>query len=319
MPAIPAEAFDHGDVRRYNRGCTCRPCRDAWNAHDKQGKYLRANGRGRRTSPARSIAHIALLREAGMTDTEIRSAAGRLPLSTFYQLLKNTTLIHHTTESRILAIPAPTGRECRSQALVSALGSTRRLQALAADGFSSRFLAARMNRKRDLVSLVQNYQPDEEGRLSLAAARDIRALVEDLAGRDPSEFGVSDTAANRARDRAAANGWAGTAYWDAEDYDNPAFDPAVADDPVWFALAENTLELQGLGLDWEQAADRLDTPVDELRAAVARYHSGTYATEGWKCNRPGCSLVRKTRGMCDRHYKQSQREAALAARLEVAA
>lgn len=261
----PGPLPDHGDARRYRRGCTCRPCTDAATAEAKKWEYLRSIGRTSLIPSGPAIARIWALRAAGMTDLEINSRA-RLVGGHLYQILKHKMPIRHYTAARILAIPVPDheGEPTRNGAFVPRLGTIRRLQALTADGWPAVILEQRLGTGQGYVSYFLRGEGGDTVRLFTAAS--VRHLCHDLQGADPEGNRGAITAA---RKRAARNSWAGTAYWDDDDYDNPDFTPAVNEPPRYVVLAENGLELERLGHTRQQAADRLGVTKDALQHAYS--------------------------------------------------
>ncbi|MEV6580207.1 hypothetical protein AB0M92_18815 [Streptomyces sp. NPDC051582] len=260
----PGPLPDHGDVRRYRRGCTCPPCTSAATAEAKKWEYLRSIGRSSLVPAGPTIARIWALRAAGMTDAEIDTAAdlksGRLNF-----IIRTGKPIRHFTAARILAVPVPeaAGEPTRNGAFVPSLGTTRRLQALTADGWPACVLEKRMGTGQGYVSYFLRGDAGDTVRLFTAAS--VRRLCHDLQRTEPQG---NRGAITSARKRAARNGWAGTAYWDDDDYDNPDFTPAVKEPPRYAVLAENGLELERLGHTRQQAADRLGVTKDALQHAI---------------------------------------------------
>ncbi|MGX1129946.1 AraC-like DNA-binding protein [Streptomyces glaucescens] len=227
---IPAEAFGHGDVRRYRRGCTCRPCTDAATAEARRWKYLRDTGRGGDFDATKVINHVWKLRAAGLTDREIRKAA-KLSPAHLYQIIRNGGTVRQSTAARILSIPVPTDREgpTRNGAHVPILGTRRRLQTLSAEGWPFKELDRRLGTGAGYTAYLIR-AAGEMVRFSTADA--IRHLYTELADLTPEEHGVAPAVAKQTRARAADKNWARAAYWDAEDFDNPDFKPATNDDQI---------------------------------------------------------------------------------------
>jgi len=223
-PAIPAEAFEHGDPRRYRRGCRCRLCTDGVTAEVLQGRYLRATGRGRSTTPERAARHIARLRNVGMPDMEIMADA-LVGQDVFYRIVRLAGTIHRSTEIRVLAVK-PRDTELRGSGIhIPGLGTVRRLRALAADGWTAAELGRRSGKAKQFIVYLQN-QP-EGITVRRWVATYVNDLYTDLSPLKPEDNGVAAHFAQRTRDRAAAKGWMGTAWWDDESLDDPDFDPAA--------------------------------------------------------------------------------------------
>jgi hypothetical protein len=221
---VPAEAFDHGDARRYRRGCTCRPCTDAAVAEARHWKYLRDTGRSGSVAASKVIAHIWRLRAAGMTDREIQAQAELSPPH-LYQIIRLGGTVRHTTATRILSIPVP--ESCgpsRNGAHVPILGTVRRLQTLNAEGWPCKELDRRLDTGSGYTAYLLRAGGDT---VRLSTADNIRHAYRGLIELLPEDHGVTAVNAKLTRARAAAKQWARAAYWDDEGFDDPNFDPAA--------------------------------------------------------------------------------------------
>ncbi|MET9727709.1 hypothetical protein [Streptomyces zaomyceticus] len=224
--AIPAEAFDHGDPRRYSRGCRCDICKKGITAETRRRRYLRATGRALLTTPDRAAAHVESLRAAGMTDAQILGEAALAP-DTLYRIVRRSGGLLRKTEARILAIRPARAAGRGSGANVPALGTVRRLRALAADGWTATELGRQAGKHKQFIVHLQNM--DEGGQVRMWVADYVRRLQDELAGLAPEDF-IAPTLVKRTRQRASAKNWASSAYWDSEDFDDPDFTPALRDD-----------------------------------------------------------------------------------------
>ncbi|GGW81945.1 hypothetical protein [Streptomyces griseoloalbus] len=255
--AIPAEAFEHGDPRRYRRGCRCTTCKTGMTATVRRQRYLRTTGRGTRVSPQRAARHIELLRGLGMSDKGIQTEAAVCP-NVFYRITQQRTHIHRDTEARLLAVKPRQVDTPRSGAHISGRGTIRRLRALAADGWPATRLGERCGKHKQFIVQLQNSDPDTTV-VRRWVADYVTELSGRLAGQRPEDHGIAAHIAERVRKTAAGKGWAGTAYWDPDDYDNPGFTPAtsadtkrrqqIAEDAHWI--------MRHGGLDRATAAQRL--------------------------------------------------------------
>ena len=267
-PAIPAEAFDHGDPRRYRRGCRCRRCTVGVTAEVRKARYLRKTGRGSMTTPDKAANRIARLRALGMQDGEICKAAS-VGADALYRIMKRERPILRRTEARILAVAPPQGEVLGSGALTSGLGTVRRLRALAADGFTATALGSRAGKHKQFIVYLQNSKLDAQVRLWVSDY--VRDLYADLDGLAPEGAGVAPHIAKRTRLLAAKKGWVGRGYWDAEDFDNPDFVPAAVAAPRYIVLSEDCLELESLGHTRQQIAERFGITKNHLDTALSRY------------------------------------------------
>ncbi|MEU0659575.1 hypothetical protein [Streptomyces lavendulocolor] len=224
--AIPAEAFDHGDPKRYRRGCRCRKCITGVTAEVRRGRYLRATGRSFLTTPDKAAQHIGRLRAAGMADQDMYKTA-RIAPNCFYRILRREGQIRRSTEQRIIAIPVPAQYSRGSGTHVPALGTVRRLRTLAADGWTATELGRRAGKHKQFIVYLQNM--DGAGRVRMWVADYVRRLYDELAALQPDDF-IAAHVVERTRKHAAAKDWPSSAYWDADDFDNPDFVPATSDE-----------------------------------------------------------------------------------------
>lgn len=272
-PAIPANAFAHGDVRRYNRGCHCTPCTRAATANRRHARYLRETGRGTRTTPDRAATHIRRLRAAGLLDAQIQTAADNLAPDAFYAILRGARQIHRNTEARILAIPVPvTPATSRSCAPLPGIGTRRRLQALIANGWTAGALARHLGKTKQHIHYLM--QPTASGIVRQHVANEIRNLYQKLATRRPEDDGVTPRYAAQARALAARNGWHGPLAWD--DIDNPDAVPDTGDTPAPDRLridevAEDAAWLAAAGYSSDQIAARLGISRTYVNKALTRW------------------------------------------------
>lgn len=267
----PGPMPDHGDARRYRRGCTCQPCTTAATAEAKKWKYIRDTGGSSWVPAERVIRYVWRLRYAGMTDTQIREQAKLTPPH-LYQIIRNKVPVRYSTAARILAIPVPatTDSPNRNGTHVPGLGTLRRLQALTAEGWPAKELEKRLGTGAGYVSYLLRGEGSGTVRLFTAAA--IRNLFDQLDGQRPEDHGVPAPHAKTARNRAAKNLWPGAAYWDQDDFDNPDFQPATTSTPRYIELAENARDLeQTQGYTRQQAADRLGVTKNSLEKAISRW------------------------------------------------
>jgi hypothetical protein len=228
--ARPAEAFEHGDPKRYRRGCRCPECKAGDAAYRARLKYLRQTGRAITRTPNRAADHITLLRAGGLDDRDIRKQAD-IVCDVLYRIMRREGTILASTEARILAIPVPKqAGPIRSRAYVSGLGTRRRLRALVAAGWYSAELARRMGKTRRNFGLL--LEGRDTGNVAMFITDQARAVYAELHNQRPEDHGIAHYYAERARQYAAARGWAGPDYWDEDDFDNPDFVPATSDDDI---------------------------------------------------------------------------------------
>jgi transcriptional regulator with XRE-family HTH domain len=229
-PAIPAEAFDHGDHRRYRRGCRCEKCKAGANRANIKNRYLRQTERGLMRPADRAADHLLRLRAAGLDDKTIRSLTGICP-DVMYRILRREGVIHARTEARITSVPVPnTSGTSSNRAYIPGHGTVRRLRALVAAGWYQAELARRLGKQKE--NLKQIIDRGETGQVAQYVADEVRALYAELHNQTPEEHGVAARFADRARTTAANRGWAPPAYWDEDDFDNPHFVPALSNNQL---------------------------------------------------------------------------------------
>lgn len=169
---------------------------------------------------AQAAAHLDALAAAGVSRWQVVRLTG-LHHTTVYRLQPGQPCYAHTA-ARILAIPLPHTPHAvvGDSGLVPALGSTRRLQGLAALGWPMRELAARMGCH---VSHLCDLSRGEVERVTAARARAIAKLYDRLSGTP----GPSRRTVILSRKR----GWAPPLAWECECIEECAC-PSRVDDPM---------------------------------------------------------------------------------------
>jgi hypothetical protein len=137
---------------------------------------------------------------------------------------------------------------------VPAVGTHRRIQALAAAGWPLIHIAAHAGLGRPTISDLLRRQT-----VLADTAKAVAAAFEDLKAKKPERNGVDKVQAKRARDWAARNNWATLAYWNdrLDVIDDPHFEPLygvsrreqIAQDASWV--------MRTTGVDKATAAARL--------------------------------------------------------------
>lgn len=233
----------------------------------KHADYARTTNGPARVNPARAAAHIQQLRRAGLTDRQIRTAAGGLAESTLYRAAQQHARISCITERRILAIPLPTEpRTIVSLATTPPHGARRRLQALVHTGWPPVVLAAALGLRHARVHVLLSR---EDAPITVATDTAVRRLFRALWCQQPEEHGVRPIAAHRARLLAARHSWQPALAWD--DIDAADAVPNLgAEVSRVRAVVEDTAELVREGLSREGIAARLGIGWDAVRQAHRR-------------------------------------------------
>ncbi|MFE2346428.1 hypothetical protein [Kitasatospora cineracea] len=252
--AIPAEDIPHGDARRHRRGCRCDPCKAAVVRQNKHNIFLRQTGRGKMVTTTAAAKHLRSLRAAGMTDTQIQTAAKICP-DQLYRVLRNAGKINRITEQRILAVSVPKHGKQVSHALTDGIGTRRRLQALIVAGWPGSEIADRLGIHKEQVSYMT--RGCGSGKVTLKVEAAVRKVYLALWNQQPEAHGITPYAAQRARLRAERKGWAPAAAWDAIDDPNEVPRYGEQTESRTLAVIEDTAELALLGCTRDVIADRL--------------------------------------------------------------
>jgi lambda repressor-like predicted transcriptional regulator len=220
--------------------CRCPACGEANRLGAQQRNTAIAYGTWTGLVDAEPVrAHVQQLRTAGLSlqRLSVLSGVGYGTLSALVYGDPPTRRVRSRTERRVLAVQAdtaglPAGRR------VPATGTRRRLQALAAAGWSLPVLALRVsktprNLRRTLTTPT----------VTAATARAVAALYDELRQLDPPGRTPRERAgAERARSQARQHGWLPPRAWDdidtdpggdepdLDDTDRPAADEAVLDE-----------------------------------------------------------------------------------------
>lgn len=203
-------ADQHGTRSCYvQRGCRCDKCKAANRKYASDRARVNWTDRFEHqwTTPDQAVAHLDMLRGAGMGLRQIQLRTG-IARSTMMQL-RGRKRISRATEASILAVrPAPA-----AGARVDGTGTMRRLRALMAIGYSGKQIGDRLN------ITTANLWPLVRGRKHVhgATARKVADLYDEL----------WDQPGNRRKsiNLALARGWALPLAWDDDEIDDPAATP----------------------------------------------------------------------------------------------
>lgn len=178
--------------------------------------------------------------------------------------------IRKDTADRILAVTVSLDT-LAAFAVVDATGAHRRLQALVAVGWTQRRLAERLNvTPANMASFMRR------PRMLATRARTIRGLYDELWNTQPQCQSTQERlAVTRAREFAAARGWAPPMAWDDDTLDDPAAKPsgAVTEQSAHRKLpkGEELLVLVDEQGETHQAiADRFDVQLKSVKSALIR-------------------------------------------------
>ncbi len=270
--------YAHGPGPGKGPGCRCDECTAANRAAARQRDRAILYGRWQPfadAGPARE--HVQALARHGIGRRRAAELAG-MSAGAMSRLLYGgpgsrppTRRIRPQTAAAILAI-RPSADLVAPGVLVDAAGTQHRVQALVAAGWSQAQLAGQLMTSPGHVGALLR-----EDRVTAAMATAVRGLYDRLWSQPPAEDDhPARIAASRARNYAAARGWAPPMAWDDEELDKPDGRPAKgwrrtartrrpADE-----LAEDAAELFRQDYTREQAAARLGVTAGGLERAIGR-------------------------------------------------
>lgn len=267
----------HGTVVRYRlgpdqddrpgKGCRCRRCRDVATKSVKVYRLAVQTGRYRSMVDAQPVReHVVGLRAAGLPSTTIAILAG-IDVSILHRLLYGQPAKGDAPSKRMRpenadALLAVRADHIAADGYVLAVGSQRRLQALAWAGWPNSYIGPRVALHRDYMSRLMCGKAGL--RVTAETARRIRAVFAELWNADPVAAGVAPGKSSQVRTVSARKGWVSALAWD--DIDDPAAVPDLGERiPRDVALFEDSAELVAQGYTVEQAAERLGVKAGYLR------------------------------------------------------
>lgn len=261
----------HGTEARYQGaagrpGCRCTECTRGWSRAGQRRRLAHLEGRPPKLPASPVTEHINNLLDAGMSISRIAKLAGvgRDTISDHSRSVFPTILRNRAT--RILAV-RPDDRD--NNGLVPALGTRRRLQTLYAAGHGAYLIASKAN---GLTPRAIDYILNGQRSSVTIATRDAVATAYTALA---AKAGSSPTS----RTRAVAAGWPGPGYWDADDFDNPDFQPAtgatrIGRDELAAHRRAEVEHLDSFGLSENDIAGRLGMAVSTVKGIVLELRRG---------------------------------------------
>jgi transcriptional regulator with XRE-family HTH domain len=234
--ATAARERPHGTRARYvlgpgpgkGPGCRCPACTAANRQAAARAARLQAYGLWAPFVPAGTArAHVQALGQAGIGWRRVAALAG-VSTGAVSKLLyggpgdrEPARHLRPATAAAILAV-RPDARNLGGAALVDAVGTHRRLQALVAIGWSQAKLAARMGMTpANFAAMMRRCQ------VTADTARAAAAIYDQLWNQPPRQTSQREKiAAARAGNHAQARGWAPPLAWDDDQIDRPDGKPA---------------------------------------------------------------------------------------------
>lgn len=202
------------------------PKSDNQKARAKYADYCRLTGKPLHILPdemAELVAHVKVLRAAGMSYAAIAQAAGHGTAETSVSKIDRgqVAVCHRDTYNRIMPVRPFSVQGFRTGRRLSPLGMKRRLRALVAAGFGYNVLGDVMG-----VSLQAVYQLVSNSRDAHSSTIERVALVYGkLQHADPFDYGATKMGVSRAKGVAKRNNWAPPECWDPDTIDDPAAFP----------------------------------------------------------------------------------------------
>ena len=217
MKGRPARTT-HGDYGyATKRRCPCDPCRLAVSRYAKRLAYDKANGVRRRCDAAPVRAHVQQLVDQGATPNAVARAAG-VTRSQVQRLLfgnphKESGVVEFLMPKTALALMEVTLTDALAElGFVPAVGTHRRIQALAARGYTKAEIGLAMG-----VSDSAVFNLMARDTLTLGVAEKVKVAYEKLC----MGSGSSETM----RWRALREGWLPPLAWDEHTMDDPDAKP----------------------------------------------------------------------------------------------
>lgn len=268
---------DHGTLSRHKyHGCKCEPCVTNYRAYQRNRHRKVGYGTWQPLVDAEPVRqHLLHLREHGIAFTRVAELTGlhTATVGGFLYALgpKRPRKKRATPEiaAKILAIKPGTA----SPGIVDGTGTRRRIQALVANGWPMRALGPHIGVNPATVCRLAAQQT-----LYSKTAEAVAAAYRQLRDENPEDHGITPGSACKARNTAARRGWAGPAYWDDDDFDNPDFQPATSDEVGRLRLGRHRLaEIEHLdicGIPEHEIAERLDMRPQYVHDIVRELRAG---------------------------------------------
>ncbi|MCX5584234.1 hypothetical protein [Streptomyces erythrochromogenes] len=229
-------------------------------------------------TPAQPVRdHVNALRAAGMSPARISERTG-VGVGTLNYLLFGddgypVPAQIRTESARTLMAFWPTLDDFADGARIDETGTLRRIQALATMGWLPAEIA-----KRTPLSKHTFFNMRPGRRVTAAVARIVRDFYQEYADKPAENCGVRLRSARYARTWATKNSYHAPIAWDDDTIEDPAAEPNYGETvPRYVAIAENCAELERLGHDRQQIAERLGITRDGLQRALSLYRQKTAA------------------------------------------
>jgi hypothetical protein len=192
-------------------GCRCTPCNTEGRRYLKRRDYMAATGRALTVDATRTRTHLNALFDAGAGWNQITAAIG-CSSSTISRIVSGQHPVRRSTQDAILALRPEHVLKHQS---VPALGSTRRVQALAAIGHSGIAVAKAAGLSKSIVHALLNGDIER-----------VYTTTHDAIARVFPRLALAPGNSSVAKFRAQREGWPSPLAWDWDrDLDDPAAVP----------------------------------------------------------------------------------------------
>lgn len=247
---------------RHDKKIRARKMCEACYQHCRRRDHYTGSWESSYIDPEPVLAHIEALTQAGITRRQIKKLTG---FSRIYQLAPGNP-IHRRPAEAILAIEIPVGPSpvVAERSCVPAVGTSRRLQALAVMGWSIYYLANRLDIGRShLYYIAHQLTPTVQAK----TARSVANLYDELA--------MIDGPRNKTRQAAIGRGWYPPLAWDDDQIDDPEASPTGVGIDRRLTFVEAYSELRQLGYDGdEEIAARMGIEVKSLQRQLTPSRHG---------------------------------------------
>lgn len=284
MPCQLPPGHPSGTNTAYKDGCRCPDSREAATAQRRE--YRRAVAFGRKTVQGVVDASEATARLRHLIEVEgmgVRRLADQLDVShslVFRLLAAEQARIRPDTAARILAY-TPEPDHHLHHGLVRPLGARRRLQALAAIGWSATAVARRATELGYplTLSVAKRVRSTDKHNIKPFIDTAVRVVYDDLWDQAPP-IGTQHERASKTRTLriAAEHGWLPPMAWDDHGLDDPDYSPdpaAVRAAGVDSDKLSSLIELLDADCSLEEACARAGYSEDAAKRALHRAERST--------------------------------------------
>lgn len=215
----PNSRVRHGMPTCAEYGCSRPECVAAMRKARTRRRRLERQGIYQNVPVEPTRRHIEKLVLAGMSVVEMSALSG-IAFTTISLARRGASdMVLRTTADAVLGIAVPTQQAVNGLTLWPAVGTMRRLQALAVRGFTLPAIAEELGCSRRRVFMIRS-----GGRAGVRVETHLAvlALYDRWWNADPTEFGVSRGQAAACISNALGHGWASSGHWDEEAIDDPS-------------------------------------------------------------------------------------------------